>query len=301
MLRAKVHGVAILERRQRCHYRSRGDDRRCGADDPEEAVMSHTPTRLFFDGAAYERLMGRWSRIAGDDFLDWLAPPTGLRWLDVGCGNGAFTERAMRFAPVEMQGIDPSEGQLAYARTRPATKRAVFRQGDAQALPYADSSFDIVTMALAISFVPDPAKGIAEMARVAKPGGVVATYMWDQPGGGLPMEVLRRALATLGVSAAGAPHPEASTAAEMRRLWRAAGLQAVETRTIEIETTYSDFDDFWDSNVAAGSPVANQIATLPHDPVDRIKQDLRKNLRPDEGGRIVLPARANAVKGRRPE
>ncbi len=46
----------------------------------------------FDDGSAYERFMGKWSRLAGETFLDWLAPRAGLRWLDVGCGNGAFTE-----------------------------------------------------------------------------------------------------------------------------------------------------------------------------------------------------------------
>ena len=67
----------------------------------------------FDDGTAYERMMGRWSQLAGAIFLDWLAPPAGLRWLDVGCGNGAFTELLVeRCAPASVQGIDPSEGQL---------------------------------------------------------------------------------------------------------------------------------------------------------------------------------------------
>src|SRR6266550_3558280 len=98
----------------------------------------------FDDGAAYERMMGIWSRIAGDVFLDWLAPRAGLRWIDVGCGNGAFTELIVeRHAPAEVQGIDPSDGQLAYARTRPATRSAQFRQGDAMELPFPSRRFDV--------------------------------------------------------------------------------------------------------------------------------------------------------------
>ena len=63
--------------------------------------------------------MGKWSQVAGENFLEWLAPETGLRWLDVGCGNGAFTELIIeRCAPVSVHGIDPSEGQIAFARTR---------------------------------------------------------------------------------------------------------------------------------------------------------------------------------------
>ena len=140
----------------------------------------------FDDGAAYEQMMGIWSRFAGEIFLDWLAPLPGLRWIDVGCGNGAFTELLVeRCAPVEVQGIDPSEGQLAFARTRPASRVAEFRQGDAMALPFPADRFDAAVMALVLVFVPDPAKGIAEMVRVVSPGGTVATYMWDMLGGGI--------------------------------------------------------------------------------------------------------------------
>ena len=138
--------------------------------------MADQPIR-FNDGAAYERMMGTWSRFAGDIFLDWLAPPSGLRWIDIGCGNGAFTERLVeRCAPAEVQGIDPSEGQLAFARARPAARVAEFRRGDAMALPFSTNSFDAAVMALVIFFVPDPAKGVAEMVRVVGPGGTVATY-----------------------------------------------------------------------------------------------------------------------------
>ena len=88
------------------------------------------PQIRFDDGAAYERMMGVWSRLAGEIFLDWLAPRSALRWIDVGCGNGAFTELIVkRHAPAEVQGVDPSDGQLAYARTLPSTRIAQFRQG----------------------------------------------------------------------------------------------------------------------------------------------------------------------------
>ena len=114
----------------------------------------------FGDGAAYERYMGTWSRLAGDVFLDWLAPPPALRWVDVGCGNGAFTQLLVdRCAPSEVQGIDPSEGQLAYALDRNTAGMADFRQGDAMDLPFPEGQFDAAVMALVIFFVPDPAKG----------------------------------------------------------------------------------------------------------------------------------------------
>ena len=165
----------------------------------------------FDDGAAYERAMGTWSRLAGEIFLDWLAPPLGLRWIDVGCGNGAFTELLVeRCAPVEVQGIDPSEGQLAFARTRPASRVAKFRQGDAMALPFAADRFDAAVMALVLVFVPDPAKGIEEMVRVVSPGGTVATYIWDMLDGGFPLAPILVEMRAMGLTPPRPPRMEAS-------------------------------------------------------------------------------------------
>jgi len=94
-------------------------------------------TISFDDGTAYERMMGTWSQLAGDVFLSWLAPEPGLRWIDMGCGNGAFTQLLVdRCAPSEVHGIDPGEGQLAFAMARPAADLARFRKGDAKALPF---------------------------------------------------------------------------------------------------------------------------------------------------------------------
>src|ERR1700749_366397 len=91
--------------------------------------MTQQPIR-FVDGAAYERMMGAWSLLAGDVFLDWLAPRQNLKWIDVGCGNGAFTQLIVaKTAPAEVQGIDPSDGQLEYARKRRGTAMVQFHKG----------------------------------------------------------------------------------------------------------------------------------------------------------------------------
>ena len=95
------------------------------------------PQVRFNDGAAYERMMGVWSGIAGSVFLDWLAPEKNLIWADIGCGNGAFTQLIVdRCAPKRVFAIDPSDGQIAYAKTRLAAMPVELATGDAMALPY---------------------------------------------------------------------------------------------------------------------------------------------------------------------
>ncbi|MDR3489211.1 MAG: class I SAM-dependent methyltransferase [Bradyrhizobium sp.] len=261
--------------------------------------MSDAAT-LFADGAAYERRMGRWSRLVGEIFLDWLAAPAGLRWLDVGCGNGAFTEVLItRCAPAALSAVDPSEGQLSYARTRAGAELAEFRVGDAQALPYADRSFDAAAMALAISFVPDPLKAAREMMRVVKPGGLVATYMWDLPGGGVPVAPMYRTLQSLGI-AVSMPGTEVSQRDGMQTLWTQAGLQSIETRVIRIPVAYTGFDEFWESYRVPEGPAGLAIRKMSPPEIERLKVRLREQLPIAADGSISYEAFANAVKGRAP-
>jgi ubiquinone/menaquinone biosynthesis C-methylase UbiE len=258
------------------------------------------PEYLFTDGKAYERRMGRWSRIVGEAFLDWLAMPNGLRWIDVGCGNGAFTEVLIaRCAPRAVSAVDPSEGQLSYARTRPGTKLAEFRIGDAQALPYPDRSFDAAAMALAISFVPDPFKAVTEMTRVVQPGGWVATYMWDLPGGGIPVEPMFRALKSLGI-AVSLPGVEASRRDTLRALWEKAGLQSIDTRVIRIPVRFTGFDDFWQSYNVPEGPSGMAIRKMSPSQIAELQAVLREELPAGPDGQIAYEAFANAVKGQAP-
>ena len=185
----------------------------------------------FQDGAAYEKMMGTWSRLVGEKFLDWLTPRSGLRWVDVGCGNGAFTQMIVdRCTPAEVQAIDPSEAQLAFARTRPAARVAHFQQGDAMALPFADKHFDAAVMALVIVFVPDPAKCDAEMVRVVRPGGMVASYIWDMFDGGFPADMFRIEMREMGVDPPLPPSAEESRSKALQVTWENEGLEAIETR-----------------------------------------------------------------------
>lgn len=254
----------------------------------------------FSDGAAYERYMGAWSQLAGRAFIDWLALPPGLRWLDVGCGNGAFTELlAARCAPGALAGIDPSPEQLAYAASRPALGDARLQQGDAMALPYPEAAFDVAVMPLVIFFVPEPARGVAEMVRVVRPGGAVGAYAWDLAGGGFPYHALQSAMRGLDIPVPAPPSPEASRMDVLLALWRHAGLDNVQTREISVERTFADFDDYWATACRAPS-VGPRLAIL--SPADHaaLKSRMRTALPADERGRIICRARANAIKGTAP-
>ncbi len=258
-----------------------------------------TDTIRFSNGASYERYMGRWSQLVGDAFLDWLDRARDLRWLDVGCGNGAFTEMLFdRCAPRSVHGIDPSQAQLDYARARPTLQAADLRIGDAMALPFAEDSFDVAVMPLVIFFVPDPRKGVAEMVRVVRPGGSVAAYAWDMDGGGFPYEVLLAEVRGSGVTSPRPPSPDASRIDAMHALWTEAGLEAVETRSIDVSRRFGDFDDFWDTALGAPS-LGPTLAAMPPAELAAIRDRVRGRLPAAADGSITCHARANAVKGLR--
>lgn len=189
--------------------------------------------------------MGKWSNLAGEVFLDWLAPRAGLRWIDVGCGNGAFTELLLdRVKPAHVDGIDPSAGQLAFTQTRLHGGPVALQPGSAGSLPFEDASFDAAVMALVLFFVPEPERGVAEMVRVTRPGATIAAYVWDIPGGGFPTQPLTELLPSFGIEPLRPPRADISTIPALQGLWAGAGLEGVITRSIEVERVFASFDDW---------------------------------------------------------
>ena len=258
-------------------------------------------TIRFDDGEAYERGMGVWSRCAGEIFLDWLAPAPGLAWIDVGCGNGAFTELLVqRCSPREVQGVDPSDAQLRFARERPGARGAFFREGDAMALPFEAGRFDAAVMALVIFFVPEPAKGLAEMMRVVRPGGMISAYAWDMLGGGFPFDPIQAELRALGVAPLLPPSVGISRMPALHELWLSAGLEAVESREIAVERSFADFTAFWSASTSTGGMRAALAKVAPGD-LERLKAGVAARLSADASGGITCHARANAIKGRAPK
>ncbi len=253
----------------------------------------------FDDGAAYEIGMGSWSRLVGTKFLDWIAAGKGKDWLDVGCGNGAFTQLiAETCAPASLTAADPSPGQLAYARTRPIAGSPQFVQADAMDMPFPNASFDIVVSALVLFFVPDPARALSEMARIVRPGGLVAAYLWDLPDGGFPYEPVELLIETFGATRVQPPHAGIARPERLLELWRSAGLGEVATAPLTIERRFDDFDGYWQAAMATPGIVA-AMRDMPEDQVERIRSALESRLARQRGEPIFVSARAHAVKGRR--
>ncbi len=260
--------------------------------------MSTPEPIKFTDGAAYERFMAPWSRSAGALFLDWLAPGPDLAWVDVGCGNGAFTEMILAgAAPSHVSAIDPSEAQIVAAQQRISAKQVELSVGDALALPYDDARFDAAIMALVLFFVPDPKRGAAELVRVTKPGGMVASYTWDITRGGTPTQPLWEELDAMGQPTARPPSADVSRFAALKALWAELGLRDVETRELVVERTFANFDDYWLSMVVS-SPTGI-VGKLSDAESAELKRRLQDRLPASATGAITVHAWATAIKGRK--
>jgi SAM-dependent methyltransferase len=252
-------------------------------------------------GDAYEAYVGRWSSRVAESFLRWLDLPARRRWLDVGCGTGALTGSVLALAdPVDVVGVDPSEGFLVHARARIIDPRSDFRVADARSLPFPDRRFDAVVSGLALNFVPHPGRAVAEFARVAAPAGVVAAYVWDYAEGMAMMRHLWDAAIALDPAAAGLdegrrfplcrPEP-------LAELWVAAGLDDVTVHAIEVPTVFADFDDYWRPFLGGQGPAPGYVASLAEEHRRTLRDLVRVRLPVSPDGSVPLTARAWAVRG----
>ena len=149
-----------------------------------------------------------------------------------------------------------------------------------------------------LSLLHAPVKAAAEMARVVKPEGWVATYMWDIPGGGLPTEPIYTGMRSLGLDPTFGPGAPASARDTMQRTWQAAGLADVETCVIKVPIVYSSFEDFWEANDLPIGPSGNALRAMPADTKTQLKSAVRKLLPTNPNGQVCFEAFANAVKGK---
>jgi SAM-dependent methyltransferase len=253
----------------------------------------------FDDADAYERYMGQWSRAIGEKFVTWLEPPKGARWLDLGCGGGAFGELIVgRCAPAALSGIDPSAAQVESARGK--LPQADLRVGDSMAMPFGDGEFDVVASALVLHFIPDRTRAFAEMKRVVRRGGVVAGYTWERTPDfdGGPYAPLLNGMLAIGVEPTRSPTVPEAQLDGLRATADAAGLTQVTVTRIEASCGFRDFDDYWEAQTLPVSPVGRTAAALPDDQRERLRETLRGTLPIAADGSISYPSRAVAFKAR---
>ena len=230
------------------------------------------------DGAAYERFLGRWSRLLAGPFADFARVPEEGSVLDVGCGTGSLADTlAERRQRGRVAGIDIALPYIAFARSRNAA--VAFAVGDACRLPYADGSFVAALAQLSLNFVPHAAAAVREMRRVVQPGGIVAAVVWDFRGGLVFQRLFWDTAAGLDPTAGGARDRLFSSPLALPdglpALWREAGLAAVERNSITIRMEYTDFADYWEPLLGGQGPVGAYIESLPVERRRQIAQRVR--------------------------
>jgi SAM-dependent methyltransferase len=262
-----------------------------------------SPDDSWNKGDPYEQYVGRWSQFVADDFLSWLNLPPSLRWLDIGCGTGALTAAiSEKCRPAQLIGIDPSEGFLAKARARLEGK-ATFRVANALEIPLQDAETDVVVSGLVLNFIPDPAVGLAEMRRMAIPGGTIAAYVWDYAG---RMELMRHfwdVAVELNHNARaldeGVRFPLCEPKA-LEKAFRQAGLSDIHVAPIDIATRFRDFNDYWSPFLGGQGPAPSYAMSLDETSRNRLRDRIRERLPTESDGSVPLVARAWAIRGQEP-
>ena len=232
-------------------------------------------------------------------FLQWLGAPGKKSWIDIGCGTGGLTELiANTCEPDSIIGVDMAEGFIEIARDR--VKEADFRVESADKLSLPNDSVDYVVSALVLNFVPDAQSVLNEMARVTRPGGIVALYVWDYAG---HMQIMRNFFDTaILFDERSADFDDGKNAPICRptpliNAFGSADLVDVSIKALDIPTAFKNFDDYW-SPILGGVGSAPKYCVSLDEPIrNKIKNSLQEKLPTGPDGEILLAARAWTIKG----
>ncbi len=245
-------------------------------------------------GEAYDRFMGRYSRGLSAQLADLAHVSPAMRVLDVGCGPGALVgELVSRLGPDRVAAVDPSEPFVGAARLRyPGVD---VRVAAAERLPFAADAFDAALAQLVVHFMNDPVVGLSEMARVTRPGGVVAACVWDHASDHGPLGVFWRAARELDPRV----HDESGLAGvregHLAGLFEATGqIERIEEATLIAKVEHLTFHEWWEPFTRGVGPAGAYVASLD----EREREALRVRCRtalPTEP--FTITARAWAARG----
>jgi SAM-dependent methyltransferase len=250
-------------------------------------------------GAFVERVTAR----VGGPVLDAAGVGPGTRVLDVGTGPGWLAGRAAGRG-ARAVGVDRAEGMLEIARSRHPDIE--FVRGDAEALPFADGSFDAAVACFLLLHLARPERAAAELARVLVPGGRVAATVWDEPSTSRLLGVIIDAVAAAGAQPPtdlppGPPMFRFADDAEFERLLSDTGLDEVAVETVRFEEPILGPDELWDGLMQGSVRTRPLILGQP----DEVQRDIRAHF--DQmteelrtGDRYAVPVSVKLASGRRP-
>ena len=243
----------------------------------------------------YDRFMGRYLPTLSVALADAAGVGAGMRVLDVGCGPGGLTrELAGRVGAENVAAIDPAPQFAAACRER--NPGAEVREGVAEDLPWPVGEFDATLSSLVIGFMRDPDRGVREMRRVTRPGGVVAACMWDIAGGGMTMlRIFWAAVREVDSEARGERRMAGTAAGDIVQRFERAGLEDVIGSRLTARADYADFDDFWEPFTLEVGPAGQYLRSLSDDRRAVVREACRTILAGDAP--FTLEARAWCARG----
>jgi SAM-dependent methyltransferase len=247
--------------------------------------------------AAYDRFMGRYSGPLAVAFADAAGIAAPKQAVDVGCGPGALTaELVRRLGPEAVTALDPAEPFVeACGRRNPGVD---VHLGRAEELPFPDDRFDAALAQLVLHFVTDPPAAAREMRRVVRPGGTVAACVWDAEGMTM-LRVFREAVRATDPGAPTGSDPRAfGQQGEIADLFQSVGLEDVTESALDVETTYADFDEFWQPFTLGIGPAGAYVVTLDADRQARLRDEMRTRVGTPEAS-FTLSGRAWFAAGRK--